>query len=148
MKSVSIQKWFLNIVSIYSPVVILSWDHYILLSYKCPPSHCIMQYVITAETVKTINSYPTWTHKDYIWYLLKPAGWLDTNPISGQFCNCEHALKSSSHPAGRPAHAWCSLETVWNQADQRWQMGTEIPETCVAVTFPHRQCAVTAMSHL
>lgn len=93
-------------------------------------------YVITAEAVKTISSGHAQTHKDYSWYLLKPAAQLDTNPISGQFCDCEHTLKPSSQPAEQPAHAWCSLDTAWSRAERRWQMGAEIPEICEAVTFP------------
>lgn len=49
---------------------------------------------------------------------------LDLTPIQslGSFCNCERALKSSCRPAVRPAHAWCSLDTVWNRG---WPVMTD-----------------------
>lgn len=79
-----------------------------------------MQKMITADAVKTLSRGP---HKDYSWYLLEPAVWLDRNPISGPFCNCENTLKSWSQAAGWAAHAWCSLGTARSRADRRWQMG-------------------------
>lgn len=91
-------------------------------------SHPIMQYVISAEAMKTISSDCTLTHKNYIWYVLKPAAWLDTNPISGQFCNCERTLKSSSQPAGRPTPdvPWTRRGTVLT-GDDRWALRYQRP---------------------
>lgn len=82
--------------------------------------------------MKTISSGSTWTQKDCSWFVLKPAARLDTNPISGQFCNSEHAPKP-----GRPAHADAPW-TVWDCADRLWRMDAEIPETLCGIHAPPR----------
>lgn len=101
-------------MSTYCTVLLLSRSHHIHLCNVnwSLQSHPVICCVITAQAVKTLSSGSTWTQKDYSWYVLKPAAWLDINPISGQFCNCEHTLKSSSPALGRPTHAWCSLDRV------------------------------------
>lgn len=112
-------------MSVYCPALILSCSHHIHLcnvNWRLQ-SHPVIRCVITAQAVKTISVGSTWTQKDYSWYVLKPAAWLDINPISGQFCNCEHTLKSSSPALGRPAHAWCleRVELCWpGMTDGHW----------------------------
>lgn len=112
-------------MSIYCGVLILSRSHHIRLCNVSwsRQSHPVIRCVITAQAVKTISSGSTWTQKDYSWYVLKPAASLDINPISGQFCNCEHTLKSSSPALGRPTHAWCldRVELCWpGMTDGHW----------------------------
>lgn len=83
----------------------------------------IIQYLVTAEAVKTIRSGCTQKHKDYSWYLLKPAAWLDTNPISGQFCNCEATLRGSQPTPDVP---WTQCGTGLT-GDDRWAQRYQRP---------------------
>lgn len=78
----------------------------------------VMHNRITATAFKAFSRGP---HKDNSWYLLKPAVWIDTNPIFRSFCNCENTLKSWSRVGG-PRLMFPQHST--SRADQIWQMGS------------------------